>query len=283
MFPLGNKQFRLIASHPLSEASTGSMPGLEELRKIYDMRSHIPAKLSTGLERRVRINSRMISELQEGRIFFGGDAAHIHSPAGAQGMNTGIQDMINLSWKLAMVMQGTAQERLLATYGEERIPVIREVLKQSARLTDAVGSENAIFRGLFNHIAPLIAGTQIVQEQAIARISQIALNYRDSSFSETHAHQGSLRGGDRIPDIRVNVMNQSGQPARNLFSLLDPTRFTLFFTNVKDASKLHQDLQAYVSDWRGFIEGHWIEADVTDHRRFEEKFGRSPMSGVGTS
>src|ERR1700741_1227250 len=109
LFPMGGEHFRLIASNPLSQPSKDSEPSLDELQRIYDRRSHIPARFhDLTWSSWFRINSRMISRLKGGRLLRGGDAAPIHSPAGAQGMNTGIQDMINLSWKLAMVINDKA-------------------------------------------------------------------------------------------------------------------------------------------------------------------------------
>ena len=183
-----------------------------------------------------RINSRMINHLQQRRVFLGGDAAHIHSPAGAQGMNTGIQDMINLCWKLAMVIHGKASPKLLDTYGEDRIPVIRNVLTKTERLTAAIGSENPVFRTIFNHVAPLVVGTEFVQEKSAARMSQVALNYRESSLSETHGYHGSLRAGDRVPDMTLRVMNKAGgaeQAPREvrLFSPVGPPPGSRCFTS----------------------------------------------------
>ena len=89
LFLMGGGHFRLIASNPLSKPSKDTEPSLEELQKMYDMRSHIPAKLhNLTWSSWFHINSRMIDHLQQGRIFFGGDSSHVHSPAAAQGMNT---------------------------------------------------------------------------------------------------------------------------------------------------------------------------------------------------
>ncbi|GBQ96113.1 hypothetical protein AA0229_0275 [Gluconobacter cerinus NRIC 0229] len=87
----------MIANNPLTPSETGVAPSLNELQKIYDERSRIPACFhDLGWSSWFKINSRMVSRLKIGRLLLGGDAAHIHSPAGAQSMNTGIQDMINL-------------------------------------------------------------------------------------------------------------------------------------------------------------------------------------------
>src|SRR5271157_3230117 len=99
LFPMGNRRFRLMASTPLGKDTA---PALAELQAIYDQRSQIPARFrDMSWSSWFRINSRMVARLKVGRLLLGGDAAHIHSPAGAQGMNAGIQDMINLAWKLA--------------------------------------------------------------------------------------------------------------------------------------------------------------------------------------
>jgi 2-polyprenyl-6-methoxyphenol hydroxylase-like FAD-dependent oxidoreductase len=102
---MGNRRFRLVASTPLSRPSKDTEPALAELQAIYDQRSPIPARFrDMNWSSWFHINSRMVARLKVGRLLLGGDAAHIHSPAGAQGMNTGIQDMINLAWKLALVV-----------------------------------------------------------------------------------------------------------------------------------------------------------------------------------
>jgi 2-polyprenyl-6-methoxyphenol hydroxylase-like FAD-dependent oxidoreductase len=204
LFPMGGGRFRLIASNPISKPEKGTEPSLDELQRIYDQRSHITARFhDMSWSSWFRINSRMVPRLKVGRLLLGGDAAHIHSPAGAQGMNTGIQDMINLCWKLALVLKGTAPAKLLDTYEEDRLPVIRNVLFKTENLTGLIGSENPVVRSLFNHLGPYIGGAGLVQESSTARMSQVALGYRDSPLSANHAHPGGLNAGDRVPDVRV--------------------------------------------------------------------------------
>jgi len=284
LFPLGRGRFRLIASNPLSEPREDTAPGLEELQDVYDMRSYIPARFhDMTWSSWFRIHSRMIERLQQKRIFLGGDAAHIHSPAGAQGMNTGIQDMINLCWKLAMVMQGKASERLLATYDEDRIPVIRGVLTRTEGLTHAIGSENVVLRTIFNHVAPLIVDTEVVKDKSTAQMSQIYLNYQESPLSETHGHQGHLCGGDRIPDMTVRALkmefgHESKESAR-LFSLLDPSGLTLLHVNADGPAWLEASVQSKLAAWRGLM-NHWriapVESDPAERRHFVDNFGPEP-------
>src|SRR5229473_4877831 len=147
LFPMGGRRFRLMASNPISKSSKETQPSLEELQQLYDQRSHIPAKFhDMSWSSWFRINSRMVNRLQVGRVFLGGDSAHIHSPAGAQGMNTGMQDMMNLCWKLAMVIKGQAKPELLETFSRERIPIIQMVLKKTEATNDAIASKSRLFR-----------------------------------------------------------------------------------------------------------------------------------------
>ena len=228
LFPMGGDHFRLIASNPLSKPEKDTAPSLDEIQKIYDMRSHVRARFHDMVwSSWFSINSRMVSQVKIGRLFLGGDAAHIHSPAGAQGMNTGIQDMINLCWKLAMVVKGEASPILLDTYGEDRLPVMRNVLSRTDNLTTTIGTENPVVRTLFNHLGPWVVGTDVVQENATAGMSQVALGYRDSPLSETHHTGGSLHAGDRVPDLAVRVRQDETWRETTLLDALDPSRFTL--------------------------------------------------------
>ena len=284
LFPMGHQRFRLVASNPFSQPSKDTAPALDELQQIYDQRSPIAAKFrDLSWSSWFHINSRMVEQLQEQRIFLGGDAAHIHSPAGAQGMNTGIQDMINLCWKLALVIKGQGSARLLATYGTERLPIMRHVLTQTEALTGAIGRENPLFRTLFNHLAPLLVSNPFVQEKSTERISQLSLDYRHSPLSVTHAYGGRLHAGDRVPDMTLQVVSREGsaEPAphtQRLFSLLDPSLFTLLSLNSKNPAQLHEEMQAKLAPWHSLIHGHQVEpvAEQPEQKHCEENFGLSP-------
>jgi len=284
MFPLGGHHFRLIVSNPLGDPKRGTDPTLDELQTVYDARSVIPAKFhDLTWSSWFRINSRMVERLRHGRIFLGGDSAHIHSPAAGQGMNTGIQDMINLSWKLALVIQGEASPELLATYDEDRLPVIRNVLNTTESLTEAIGSENSLVRAAFNHIIPLVVGTNFVQDKATAQMSQVALGYRASSLSTTAAHHGHLRAGDRVPDLNLTWLDPisgaegSTRPER-LFALLDPSRCTLLLINLADPAGWDQRSRIDLFPWADWIPTRQVQpaADPQERRHLLDNFGTHP-------
>jgi 2-polyprenyl-6-methoxyphenol hydroxylase-like FAD-dependent oxidoreductase len=282
MFPMGGRRFRVMADNPINSQSKGTGPSLEQLQEIYDQRSHIPAKLrDMSWSSWFRINSRMVNRLQVGRVFLGGDAAHIHSPAGAQGMNTGMQDMINLCWKLAMVMKRQAKPELLETYSKERIPIIQTVLKKTEAVNNAIASESRLFRSVFNHIAPWLVGMENVQDNAAEHMSQLALNYRESPLAGSSRHSGGLRAGDRLPDLPVTLLHSEGSSEQQprpatIFSLLSPSCFTLLYCNIPDPAKTHSEVQSAIGPWHHMMRGHLIAANP-DHDRFKKHFGASPL------
>jgi 2-polyprenyl-6-methoxyphenol hydroxylase-like FAD-dependent oxidoreductase len=281
LFPMGGRRFRLMASNPISKPSKETQPSLEELQQLYDQRSHIPAKFhDMSWSSWFRINSRMVNRLQVGRVFLGGDSAHIHSPAGAQGMNTGMQDMISLCWKLAMVMKGQAKPELLETYSKDRLPVIQSVLKKTEALTHTIGSESTLFRSVFNYVAPWLVSMDNIQQNSTEHMSQLALNYRESPLSVSGGHSGELRAGDRLPDFPVTVLNREGSAEKQprpatIFSLLNPSCFTLLYSNIPDPAKTHSEIQTAVGPWHYLMRGHQIAAIPGQHG-FEKYFGASP-------
>ncbi len=282
LFPMGGGRFRLIASNPLSTPEKGKEPGPGEIQTIYNQRSHIPARFhDMSWSSYFRINSRMVDKLSSGRVFLGGDAAHIHSPAGAQGMNTGIQDMINLAWKIALVERGVASPRLLETYNLDRFPVIHDVLTKTEGLTDAIGSENKLFRSVFSHLAPWIVSHEFVQQNATERMSQVALGYRKSPLSVTKRAVGEIKAGDRLPDLDASLVGGTGQPnvapkAVRLFDVLQTDCFTLLYTNLEHSEAVHQATQAGIGAWRQMLETASIRPRPGLEAGFEKVLGKAP-------
>jgi hypothetical protein len=178
--------------------------------------------------------------------------------------------MINISWKLAMVMNGQAPASILGTYEADRLSVMRSVLFRTDTLNNVIGTENPIVRTLINHLGPFIGGAELVQENATAGMSQVALNYRDSSLSENHSHGGALRAGDRVPDMPVRLRSDGDWEETTLLSALDASHLTLVAA-VPDGTTLPSSLKACVPESR-FVE---IAADAKDAARFETTFGKA--------
>jgi len=153
-----------------------------------------------------RVHHRVADHFRVGRAFLLGDAAHIHSPVGGQGMNTGIGDAVNLAWKLAAVLQGRADASLLDSYEPERIAFARRLVATTDQAFTGVTSAGAIARLVRLRIVPvlfpLITKLSSLRRLMFRTISQTAVNYRGSRLSEGRA--GTVHGGDRLPWVKVN-------------------------------------------------------------------------------
>ena len=151
-----------------------------------------------------RVHHRVTEHFRRGRAFLLGDAAHIHSPAGGQGMNTGIGDAINLAWKLAAVQRGDADDRLLDSYEPERLTFARRLVTTTDRVFTFATAEGRIADLLRTRIAPVLLpgvfSLETVREFLFRTVSQITLNYRGMPLSAGAA--GQVQGGDRLPWVR---------------------------------------------------------------------------------
>jgi 2-polyprenyl-6-methoxyphenol hydroxylase-like FAD-dependent oxidoreductase len=152
------------------------------------------------------VHHRVAERFSKGRAFLVGDAAHIHSPAGGQGMNTGIGDAINLAWKLAAVLAGDAPDKLLYSYEAERIGFARRLVATTDRVFGFVTAGGRIADIIRTRVAPVLIPTAMVFEAAreylFRTVSQITLNYRGGPLSVAAA--GHVHGGDRLPWVPID-------------------------------------------------------------------------------
>lgn len=153
------------------------------------------------------VHHRVTQHFRKGRAFLLGDAAHIHSPAGGQGMNTGIGDAINLAWKLAAVLSGRAGDELLDSYEAERIGFARRLVATTDRVFTFVTAEGRIADILRTRVAPVVIPKAIafesVREYLFLTVSQLMLNYRHGPLSRGAA--GQVHGGDRLPWVPLDA------------------------------------------------------------------------------
>lgn len=197
-----------------SDLPTEASLTLDEVQAFADrvtggrLRLRDPAWLT-----RFRLHHRQAARYREGRLFLAGDAAHIHSPAGGQGMNTGIQDSWNLGWKLALVCRGLGPDAWLDTYHEERHPVGAFLLRFTDRLFTvatravAAGSRWQPVRGLVLRTLIPLASVARIRERAFRVVSQLGIRYRSSAAVREGrpALASGPRAGDRLPDLAITV------------------------------------------------------------------------------
>ncbi len=159
-----------------------------------------------------KVHTRRAEKFSVGRCFLAGDAAHVHTPAGGQGMNTGIQDVYNLAWKIGFVLRGDAKDSLLESYNEERLANAKRLLQTTDQFFEVAAGDQWYLRFFRDNILPSLAGFVMqfgaAKEFIFPMISQIGLNYRDSSLSW---HQGDrefeVKAGDRMPYFLVDGAN----------------------------------------------------------------------------
>ena len=233
VFPMGGRRFRFIALDPAHDAKDAPDPTLAELQTAYDHIAHVPVQLrDMNWSSRFRINSRHLTTLHVGNVFFAGDSAHVHSPAGGQGMNTGIQDVINLCWKLALVVHGRAEPALLDSYQTDRLPVISNLVRTTETATRAFNSANPVVHQLLTRIAPIALGTEAVQNKGTRVLGEVDSGYRRTPLSAGAGSRGPLHAGDRVPDL---TLRHDGAEAP-LSALLDLTCLTLLVFEPGDAT-----------------------------------------------
>jgi 2-polyprenyl-6-methoxyphenol hydroxylase-like FAD-dependent oxidoreductase len=185
-----------------------------------------------------RIQRRQADHYRRGPVFLAGDAAHVHSPVGGQGMNTGIQDSFNLGWKLALAARDQAAPGLLDTYEAERHPIARGVLQGTHLGTRLFLAQNPLMQAVREHAVPALVNIPLVRHRILAAVSQLSIGYRGSSLSVDADDQEEARGllhrdarglqaGDRVPNATL-MDAEHGAPVA-LFDLISQGWTLLLF------------------------------------------------------
>jgi len=226
-FPMpGEKRWRIVGAFPEGHEQDEG----EVLYEEIETRIREDAEIDLDITKvywfsTYKVHTRHVEKFSSGRCFLAGDAAHIHTPAGGQGMNTGIQDAYNLAWKLALVLKGAAAEGLLETYNEERLPNARRLLATTDRMFNlAAGTDwlvNLIRTTIFPPLAKLILSIDAIKKKFFPMISQIGITYRDSSLS-VHDGDGEfeIKAGDRLPYFLIEGKSVYGKLRAPKFHLL---------------------------------------------------------------
>lgn len=199
IFPMSATRRRIVAT--IGQAQ-GDAPSLELVQKILAERApHGIEALSLHWSTYFRIHHRHVARLRQGRFFIAGDAAHIHSPFGGQGMNTGLQDVWNLAWKLDLFLRGHGNQELLDSYSDERLPVIKNVIETTDTLTKVLGTPNKFVQALRNTMIPMVSHLAPFQHAFVRRLSELGIAYPQSPIVEgpgKRSFDDSMRGGQGI-------------------------------------------------------------------------------------
>ncbi|MFZ1425791.1 MAG: FAD-dependent monooxygenase [Geminicoccaceae bacterium] len=200
-FPMAPDRARIITSLGPSTATLPVALDREAFQKMVDARG--PGGITlTGTEwvSAFRINERQVENYRSGRVFLAGDAAHIHSPAGGQGMNTGMQNAINLAWKLALVIRGIGTApALLESYDLERRPVGALVIAASGRMTRIGTLADHTLQHVRDFVAHILMGFSPVQRAITGLMAEVSIGYPDSPLNGPS--QGDAKAGARVPPV----------------------------------------------------------------------------------
>jgi 3-(3-hydroxy-phenyl)propionate hydroxylase len=214
LFPMSSTRRRIVAT---IDATEGDAPSLELVRNV--LRERGPGEveaLSMHWSSYFHIHHRHTPRLQSGRIFIAGDAAHVHSPFGAQGMNTGLHDAWNLVWKLDLALHGRGNDQLLESYTAERLPVIKSVIQITDFLTRAMGTPSKLAEAFRDTVIPLVSRLTPVQHAFVQKLSELGVAYQGSPIVEGPGERyfdDSLRGGDGIRSKFVLLMPADADPS----------------------------------------------------------------------
>jgi FAD binding domain len=203
VFPILGSRYRVIADSGLMQAGVAPVdPTMEDVQSILDVRGPGGITVSDPIWlTRFSINERKVANYRSGRVFVMGDAAHIHSPAGGQGMNTGIQDAFNLAWKPALVSRGLGdEETLLGSYSAERSPIADDVLKGAGRITEVALMRGDFKQAIRNRITSFIFGLAPVKKKMADVLTELSIGYPESPLNGGGVYPGAgPKEGERAP------------------------------------------------------------------------------------
>jgi FAD binding domain len=260
----GEGRWRLVNVNPKDDKLEGTHL-VDHFRELLHANGKPRATLTDATwASSFHVQRRITDRFRVGRCFVAGDAAHIHSPAGGQGLNTGIQDAANLAWKLGLVVAGAAPETILDSYEAERRPVARGVLRGTDLLTRAIALRHPVAVSIRNAVVSFLAHFDFVQRRIAHTMSELDINYRRSPLVADD-HGSGPRPGDRAPDVPCGAPDGRVQ---RLFEVLRDTRHTLLlFVDNSMPTETSGAIQA-VGDllserYRRWINAHLVQrADV---------------------
>jgi 2-polyprenyl-6-methoxyphenol hydroxylase-like FAD-dependent oxidoreductase len=288
-FPLPAQRWRVFVPQVVGRAvPERQAPTAEEIERLVAERGPAGLRISDPtLLAAFRCYRRHTKIMRAGRILVAGDAAHIHSPAGGQGMNTGIQDAFNLGWKLAMVAQGKSPPELLDSYQAERVPIAEGVLALTHWLVTTFTMASPRKRWLRDHLLPIVMAVPTAERRYINRLGQLSHHYKHSPLSDhtLRARPTSVNSGERLPDVAG--LELEGRPIRPLDLLRSGAHTLLVMTGRHTDQTIARRVTARFARWGDILHTITINAggrgsptdEVADpelraHRRYGALNGR---------
>jgi len=218
-----------------------------------------------------RLHHRMADRFREQHCFLIGDAAHIHSPVGAQGMNTGLQDAYNLAWKLAGVINNQLKPGILDSYAEERMPVAKTLLKTTDRIFTVIMSDKWYTRLFKASLLPRLLkyawSKETLREEGFKRVSQIGISYRDSAINLHISQSTKIKAGDRLPYFKV--YDEKKQEETDLHEWCGKPGFTFILLGKLAESDLFTLARWVTQNYRAMLNFYYLPYSAKNQRVFE--------------
>jgi len=272
-FPLKSDRGRLmfeLADAPIKEEM--ALPIMDDVHRLMEERGIEYNNVSNpNWLAYFKLHHRMVDRYGYGRVFLCGDSAHIHSPLGGQGMNTGIQDAYNLAWKLALVLKGKSPETLLDSYNTERHRIGEEVVSLADTATKMATIHNPVLSAIRNKMMGFLSKITPVQEKIVSTLTQLEFHYKDSPIVDERwfesrevegyvPHGNDLKAGERIKDYSLS--STCGKESTELFKLLKGYEHELLiFTGSEPEDMEIQELSKIVEavkEYGSLIETHLL-------------------------
>ncbi len=257
-FPLPDGRHRFLMAHPPKETPQGEVT-LEEIQQTIEFCGPVGAwATDPSWLARYHVHQRRVERYVHQRVLLVGDAAHIHSPLAAQGMNTGIQDAINLAWKLALVVQQRAPTHLLESYQIERAEIGKRLLQADALLTRLASLRHPLATAIRDRVASCLIQPPQTQQFLTRTAAGLRVSYRHGPlvFAD-HGQQGtSASSGVKVGDRAPNGLLFSGRQASpgQLYDVLTGTGHALLIFTTQRAEERRREVQSVLADWQEFLE-----------------------------
>jgi 2-polyprenyl-6-methoxyphenol hydroxylase-like FAD-dependent oxidoreductase len=278
-FPMKNKRYRLVMTAPLHHDGD---PTMDDIISTFERRSSDSAVLSNPLWiTKFNLHHRQIQHYRRERIFFAGDAAHIHSPMGGQGLNTGIQDAYNLIWKLALVEKKKAAETILDSYHAERYPVGLKVLKKTDMMTKMILLQNPFLIALRNAVMSKMLSFSFIRNKLATDMAGLTISYANSPIV---ANQGSSKGfkaGYFLTDF--NLQHADDQEMQPLHTIVQGTaHHLLLFAGLASGDITNLiEIAAFIKEkYAEMIRVHLILCHVPDDKEIPATVWLDPQQQV---
>ncbi|KTD05121.1 FAD-dependent monooxygenase [Fluoribacter gormanii] len=261
-FPMGEKRYRIVMTAP--EKMMSQEPTLEDIVHAFKSRCTDQANLHDPIWiSQFGIDHKQIQKYRYGRVFFAGDAAHVHSPMGGQGLNTGLQDIYNLAWKLALVNKGVAHDSLLDSYHSERHPVAAGVLKITGIMTHLIMMTNPLLIAIRNFILHTAMSFDAMKNLILNDLAELTVSYAKSPIVTVLGKKTQFKIGEFLLDF--SLIDAKSKERKELHQLTQGTRHHLFlFTGFasNQSSLLFETAAAIEQRFKGLIKAHIVYSNA---------------------